>query len=145
MRFSVLTLLWLVAFAALALGAMVNADTVIARVFAPLVCVTCLLLSVSGAIYLEPKGGSFCTGFALFGIGYVLFAHFLDRFLNIDLISLLLIELWFGLDMLGAEDVVGVVRSFVTLGFALFGGVMTLLFYSRGQKQKVEAAEDPAR
>ena len=144
MRFSILTLLGLVAVAALVTAALVEPTREIYGGLLPAFTVGCVLAGICGAIILTGGSRSFCIGFAVFGIGYVIFATFLREVVSPGAASSYLYDLWrpWGKKSLSNEEILRVnkvLRAIVVFTFSTIGGCTARYFYSLRQKQNAQA------
>ena len=161
MRFSILTLLGLVAVAAVGCAALLNANEMWASIVGTLVFVV-VLSGVIASVYRSGSNRAFSIGFALFGV-----AHFCAD--SIAPLSHLLTEpistlAWAYIDGATLETDVGevgtldfgfharpvvageiycgsVIHSLLTLVFAILGGLIARYFYWLRQKQEAAIAE----
>ena len=146
MRFSILTLLGLVAVAAIGTAALLHPARPVYVGLLPTLTVGCVLASVCGAILLKGGSRSFCIGFAVFGIGYVIFAKFLYEVVSPAAASSYLFDAWRELSdkKLGTQEQLQakkVFRAVVVFVFATAGGLVARYFYWLRQKQEAGVAE----
>ena len=162
MRFSILTLLGLVALAAIATAALLNANDICGRVSYSVTFVV-LLVAVVAAIVLRGRLRAFWIGFAVFGVAY-----FSDVYADkSELLTTAISDYVFkridptpsaprnaiigGPNSVGAflsrrpanADFVTVFNSILSLAFAFVGGLIARYFYWLRQKQEAKAGEPP--
>ena len=162
MRFSTLTLLGLVVFAAIGCAALLNSNQWWASILY-MASVLSLLTAVLASIYSHAGKRAFWTGFALFGTGYFLLVWKESRsedaielpttlsliyFLKTEHLSSKVLNLSSNYRPTSAiaykaMDFLRTGHSLFTLLFGLLGGLIAQHFYSLRQKQNAHAAEHP--
>ena len=162
MRFSILTLLGLVAVAAVGCAALLNANDVWAEVCYSVTFITLLVAFVAGLIL---RGGTraFCIGFAVFGLAYfsdglfdksALLSTTLSDYVSKRIEGLppderieSAIQTWDSLTARRGQPAnvhfVIVFNSIFSLVYALFGGFVARYFYWLRQKQDAGVATQP--
>ena len=156
MRFSILTLLGIVAFAAVGCAALLNANQLWAEATYSIAFVT-LLIALVAALMLRGGTRAFCIGFAVFGIAY-----FSDLFSDqSQMITYSISENLHDWTEAAPRDgsafvetpsglvrplvlnpfLVLVFHSLFSIVFAYAGGLIGCCFYSLRQKQNAQAAE----
>ena len=154
MRFSILALFGIVAYAAIAFASILNLESTWSMAI-PTLSFALLLSAILALVYSEASERAFWFGFTLFGWGY-----FMTAFIPIGLplITSLHLETGYYLaeeymlaedptDVMGGREIAFhyVMHAFLTPIIGVFGGVIGKLLFWRRQKQRATLAEHSAK